>query len=326
MLNEVDLSRADLNLLVIFEAVMRERNVGRAAARLNLTASAVSHGLGRLRRLLNDPLFLRTPKGVVPTDRAEELAVPIADILARIRGVVAMAEPFDPVTSIRRFIIGAPDGIAAVLAREVLEGIERAAPGVGIGLRQLMVGRSRLYDRVWDDLLQPLETREIDLAILPLKEVPARFAARVLYREDFVAVFREGHPFAAEPSLDHYCRLRHLLVSETADFFGFADDMLEKLGRRREIAVTVPNFMIGLAVLAETDLIGAMPRHLAAIQCARFALATAELPLPVEPWDICLVVPRSALMDAGTAWLYDAVFTSFRAAAEANASASAPHD
>jgi DNA-binding transcriptional LysR family regulator len=83
MLNEIDLSRADLNLLVLFEEVMRERNVGRAASRLNLTASAVSHGLGRLRRLLNDPLFLRTPKGVVPTQRAEELAEPIAEILAR---------------------------------------------------------------------------------------------------------------------------------------------------------------------------------------------------------------------------------------------------
>lgn len=80
MLNEIDLSRADLNLLVLYEMVLEERNVGRAAERLNLSASAVSHGLGRLRRLLNDPLFLKTPKGVVPTERARALAAPIADI------------------------------------------------------------------------------------------------------------------------------------------------------------------------------------------------------------------------------------------------------
>ena len=91
MLNEIDLSRTDLNLLVLFEAVLAERNVGRAADRVDLTPSAVSHGLGRLRRLLNDPLFLKTPKGVVPTARATELAAPIADVLTRVRSVVSTA-------------------------------------------------------------------------------------------------------------------------------------------------------------------------------------------------------------------------------------------
>ena len=96
MLNAVDLSRADLNLFVLFETVLTERHVGRAADRLNLTPSAVSHGLGRLRRLLNDPLFLKTPKGVIPTARAAQLAAPIAEVLARARSVVGAAGPFDP--------------------------------------------------------------------------------------------------------------------------------------------------------------------------------------------------------------------------------------
>jgi DNA-binding transcriptional LysR family regulator len=108
MLQEVDLSRVDLNLLVLFEVVMSERHVGRTAARLHLSASAVSHGLARLRRMLQDPLFLKHPKGVVPSERASELAAPIADILQRVRGVVATAEGFDPKLSSRRFSIGAP--------------------------------------------------------------------------------------------------------------------------------------------------------------------------------------------------------------------------
>jgi DNA-binding transcriptional LysR family regulator len=87
MMNEIDLSRADLNLLVLFEVVFDERHVGRAGERLNLSPSAVSHGLGRLRRLLNDPLFLKTPKGVVPTERALDLETPIREILTRIRSV-----------------------------------------------------------------------------------------------------------------------------------------------------------------------------------------------------------------------------------------------
>jgi DNA-binding transcriptional LysR family regulator len=91
MLNRIALSRIDLNLLVVFQAVLEDRHVTRAAGRLNLTPSAVSHSLGRLRHLLNDPLFLRTPKGVMPTARALELGAPVADILARVGRVMASA-------------------------------------------------------------------------------------------------------------------------------------------------------------------------------------------------------------------------------------------
>src|SRR5262245_5314747 len=114
MLNESDLSRVDLNLLVLFEAVYEERHVARAARRLHLSPSAISHGLSRLRRLLHDPVFLKHPKGVVATARAEALAEPIGRVLAHARQVVASADPFDPRRSPRRFTIGAPDGIAAV--------------------------------------------------------------------------------------------------------------------------------------------------------------------------------------------------------------------
>src|SRR3990170_3217726 len=120
MLNEINLARADLNLLTLFEAILGERHVGRAAARLNLSPSAVSHGLKRLRRLLNDPLFLRTPKGVVPTARATELAEPVAEVLAGVRNVISSAEAFDPAKSARRFVIAAPDGISSVILHPLL--------------------------------------------------------------------------------------------------------------------------------------------------------------------------------------------------------------
>jgi len=138
MLNEINLARVDLNLLVVFEAVLKERHVGQAAETLNLSASAISHSLGRLRRLLNDPLFLRTPRGVVPTARAMELAEPVADILARVRSVVATAAPFDPATSTRRFMIAAPDAVSAVLLPRLLAALARLAPGINLGLRQAL--------------------------------------------------------------------------------------------------------------------------------------------------------------------------------------------
>src|SRR5262245_29076638 len=134
MLNSIDLAKADLNLFVLFEAVLHEQHVGRAADRLNLTPSAVSHGLGRLRRLLNDPLFLKTPKGVVPTARAAQLSAPIAEVLARARSVVGAAEPFDPVHSTRRFTVGAPDAASAVFLMPLLSELRRCAPGVDISV------------------------------------------------------------------------------------------------------------------------------------------------------------------------------------------------
>src|SRR4029079_5416394 len=140
MLNQTDLSRIDLNLLVLFEIVFQERRVGRSAERLHLSPSAISHGLGRLRALLGDPMFLKTPKGVVPTERALRLAPSVAEILARIRGVVSTAAPFDPRHSTRRFVIGAPDGISSVMLPPLLETLREVAPGVDIGIGKLLLG------------------------------------------------------------------------------------------------------------------------------------------------------------------------------------------
>jgi DNA-binding transcriptional LysR family regulator len=306
MLNEIDLSRADLNLLVLFEVVLEERHVGRAAERLNLSASAVSHGLGRLRRLLNDPLFLRTPKGVVPTARAIELAQPITDILARIRGVVSAAEPFDPATSKRRFTLGAPDGVSAVVLPPLLTGLRRAAPGVGISFRQLLPLPGGLAaERAWQPALVDLEARAIDVAIVPLLDVPARFVAQTLYEEEFVVAMRTGHAFAQAPTLDRFCAMRHLLVSLTGDPHGFVDDALAKQGRTRQIALTVPNFMMALAIIAETDLIAALPQKLVAMHGARCGVVSAKLPLPLQPHDICAIVSKAATGDAGVAWLVE---------------------
>lgn len=300
MLNKIDLSRADLNLLVLFEVVLEERHVGQAAGRLNLSASAVSHGLGRLRRLLNDPLFLRTPKGVVPTERAVQLAAPVADILARARSVISTAAPFDPATSARRFAVGAPDGVLAVVLRPLLAELERTAPRIDIGLRQILPSPAR----IWQTALADLEARAMDIAILPSDDLPARFEACCIYEEDFVVAVRAGHPFAHDPSLERYCEMRHLVVSHTGDPHGFVDEQLERHGRTRRIALTVPNFMFALTVVAETDLVSALPRRFVAMHAAHLGVVALEPPLPLPSFRLNAVVPRVAMMDAGVAWLF----------------------
>jgi DNA-binding transcriptional LysR family regulator len=308
MLNQIDLSRTDLNLFVLFATVLEQRHVGRAAARLNLTPSAVSHGLGRLRRLLNDPLFLRTPKGVVPTGRALELAEPIAEVLARARSVVATAAPFEPKTSTRRFTIGAPDGVSAVFLPPLLADLRRRSPGIDIGLRQILPPRGlrpNVVGRLWESAVTELDAHAIDIAVVPGVDLPPRFVARPLYEEEFVLAVRTGHPFRKKPTLDGFCRMQHVVVSLSGDPHGFIDEALARQGRTRRVVLTVPNFMLALSVVAQTDLVAALPKAFVNMQAARFGIAAVKLPLKLERSPIRAVASKAALMDAGVAWLFD---------------------
>ncbi len=306
MLNKTDLLRADLNLLVLFEAVIEERHVGRAAERLNLTPSAVSHGLGRLRRLLNDPLFLRTPRGVVPTARATELAAPIADALARVQSIVSSAAPFDPMTSTRRLTIGAPDAISTVCVPPLLGTLQQTAPGINISVRQLLPTQGETSpERAWQSTFAELDARAIDIAIVPTDDIPARFFKRRLYVEDFVVAMRDGHPLADDLTLERYCEMQHLVVSVTGDPYGFVDRMLAEQGRSRRTVLTVPNFLFALAAISETDLVAALPRRFVAMHAARFGVIGREPPLSLGRFGLNVIAPKVATLDAGLAWLFD---------------------
>jgi len=297
MLNQVELSQIDLNLLVVFDTVMQERHVARAARRLGVTASAVSHGLGRLRALLHDPLFLRVPKGVVPTARGHDLAAPVADVLARVRGVVALGQPFAPASSTRRFVAGGPDAVMSVVLPRVIAGLRQSAPGVTVGTIDLLPMH----------MVGALDAKQIDLAVMPAVNVPARFAARELYVEDFVAAARIGHPFLAAPTLARYCAQQHVLCSSSGDPHGHIDRALARLGHARRVVLAVPTFMLALAVLAETDLVAALPRWFVATHGARFGVASCALPVDDKPSPICAIAPTVALHDAGLAWLFDLI-------------------
>jgi DNA-binding transcriptional LysR family regulator len=154
-------------------------------------------------------------------------------------------------------------------------------------------------------VLEQIEARLMDIAVLPIREVPARFASRVLYDETFVVAMRSGHPFKRKPTLDRYCEAQHLVVSERGDPHGFVDEALAALGRKRRVALTVPNFMQALSVLAETDLIAALPRSLVRVQSGRFGLVHVEPPLRLPDFQLRAVLPKVALMDGGLAWLFE---------------------
>jgi DNA-binding transcriptional LysR family regulator len=310
MLNSAQLMRIDLNLLVLFITVLEERHVARAAERLNLTPSAVSHGLARLRRLLNDPLFLKNPKGVSPTERALQLKEPVTEILARVDTVISSAVPFDPLTARRRFTIGAPDALWAIFLVQLMDRLSKEAPGIDIRSRQLMPQRAgRPMDQGWPLTLAELDSHALDIAIMPVGIVPPRYIQRTVFREDFVVAMRRRHAFGRDPSLKNYCAMRHLLVSVIGDDRGVIDEALAKEGLSRRVVLTVPNFMIALATIAESDIIATLPRTLVQRHAKRFGLQLREIPLrsPRQPDAIGVVSTKAAMADAGVAWLFETV-------------------
>jgi DNA-binding transcriptional LysR family regulator len=312
MLKPAQLLRIDLSLLVLFSTVLEEGHVARAAQRLNLTPSAVSHGLRRLRRLLHDPLFLKTPSGVKPTDRAHALAGPVAEVLRRVGGIVSTAGPFDPKTAQRCLTIGAPDALAAIFLGPLVALLAREAPHIDIRLLQLMPQHhGRPTSEVWQTTLTELDAQRLDLAILPIGPPPPRFAERLLFEEDFVVAMRKGHKLARKPSLAGYLAAQHMLVSAIGDAVGVVDRRLAEQGHSRRVALTVPNFMMALVQLAESDLVATLPRRLVERHAARFNLVTRPVPFPWTPDPVRILASQAAMADAGIAWLFETVARCF---------------
>jgi DNA-binding transcriptional LysR family regulator len=306
MLNAAQLLRVDVGLLVVFNTVLEERHVARAAKKLNLTPSAVSHGLSRLRRLLQDPLFLKTSTGVKPTERAVALAGPVADLLSRVEGIMSSAGPFDPRTARRSFKIGAPDALAAVFLGPLVSRLAGDAPGIDIRLLQLMPQHpGRATRQVWQDTLTELDAHRLDIAVLPIGTLPSRYVERLLFEEDFVIAMRKGHPLVRTLTLTSYVKAQHLLVSAIGDALGIVDIRLAEQGHSRRVALTVPNFMMALAQLAESDLIATLPRHLVAQHAKRFHLVARPMPFRWTADSVRIVTSRAAMADAGIVWLFE---------------------
>ena len=308
MLNVAQLARTDLNLLIIFDLLFTERNAAKVAAKLNLSPSAISHSLRRLRVTLNDPLFFASAKGMMPTERAHALAPAIRDIVERLAGVIASAEKFDPGEAERRFRIGAPDGAISVLVPALVRYLEDRAPKIDISVLQLLPSPANLNpDQAWRESLHALDAGRIDLAILPHRPPQDRFHAVRLYAEQFVFIARAGHAFAGDPSVRALADCRHVLVSATGDTSGFVDALLAEHGLTRRIALTAPSFLMVAAAIASSDLIGAVPRRFALDMVQTYDLQIVEPPFPLTSTDLHAIVLQAAMMDQGITWLVEAV-------------------
>jgi DNA-binding transcriptional LysR family regulator len=319
----MSIGRMDLNLLKVFDAVYEDRNLVLAGKRLNLTQSAVSHALTRLRELVGDDLFVRTGKGMVPTGRATAMAPSLRDSLRRIEATLGV-EPFSPGESRRRFVIAANDHLTAVLVAPLSCELQRVAPGVDLVIRP----STRL------DLAEQIDVGRIDLAIGTFSQVPPRLNARTLMSQGEAILMRRGHPASRRKlTLQDFARYPLLTISVGGQEEGAVDGfMLERglarqsemfdrqaleealrdIGQVPRLRVTVPHALAIPALLRDTDMLSIVPASLAAS-----LLRTAELLLRQPPYRAGTSVTRAVWHrrndhDVAHVWLRDMVAASAR--------------
>jgi len=293
----------DLNLLRVFDVVMEERHVTRAATRLAMTQPAVSNALRRLRDAIGEDLFVPSSTGVAPTAQADAMWPAVRAALDSLRAVFDPRE-FDPRTDTRRFTLAMADATAAVLMPPLVHALDLARSGVELSVLPL---HSR-------DPRPMLEQGQADLALGFFPEVAAAIPAdgeagviRLdrLYDCEYVCVMRGDHTLAgaAAVSLDDYCAARHLRVSFAGRRRGFVDEALARLGRERRVAIVVNNFSVAARLVHQSDLLTVLPRSFVPASGLAGELATLALPMTLPRIEVALLWHRKTEQEPAQRWL-----------------------
>ena len=295
----------DLNLLRVFDTLYELRSVTRAASRLGLTQSAVSHALGRLRRAIDDPLFVRAPGGLQPTARAVEMAPGVREGLVQLRGALSPTL-FDPASAVRRFTIAAGSYFCVLLVPELIARVRELAPGVMVRIQPL-----------GPDLLSELDESSVDLALGAFTRIPSRLTSERLYREELVWIAAAGNPLARSPfDRDALARAPGLTIWVGRPFEALRAAVPEGVLERKVIAETgeavaadigedsaaVYDALTAIAVVGRTDMVALVPRRFAERDDARHVVM---LDAPEESGGIDLMMLWHGKFDedAGLAWL-----------------------
>jgi DNA-binding transcriptional LysR family regulator len=306
----LDLTRFDLNLLVVMDALLEERHVGRAARRLHLSQSATSHALSRLREALDDPLFVRNPKGIEPTPLAAAMAQPIAEILASVRRIATPRDPFEPSRMHRELVVGTTDyGLLTVLA-PVVSAISSAAPG----------SRVRVEPVDQASVIRRLDAGEVDVAIGSgsFMHAPRRIEVIHLFDERFVGIARAGHPLLRRRgrrhtlTLDAFLSAGHVLVSPAGDARGIVDEALERMGCVRRIAATSPSFISVPFMVGAGDLLAVVAERAFARVGAAAGVVAFDLPFHLPEWAVVLARAAGRAAEPEIEWLTGTILSAVK--------------
>ena len=297
--SEIELRKLDLNLLLVFSAVMRERSVTKAADRLFLGPSAASMALTRLRSAIGDQLFIKTANGMEPTSRALALWKNLEPALSSIEASIRAVRAFDPATARRTVRFAAPDDLDIVLLPRLAERLAAEAPGVR------MIVRPADYRSLGDRL----DTGDADLAVSATPEtLDKRHRHRILYREPFAALYCPQRLGVSDQiDLETFSKTPHLFRSLTGDFHGQIDEALLEVGKRREVLMALANFSASPFLLKSRPSLINMPAVAAHYFAQAFGLGTSPLPLEHEPFPVSIIWHSRADQDPFHNWFREMV-------------------
>lgn len=295
-IDHANLARLDLNLLVALDALLTERGVTRAAARIGLGQSAMSHNLARLRSLFGDELLTRGPDGMRPTPRALALVEPVRAALSQIQALLVRDGAFDPRTAERSFRIGLPDSVEVLLIPALLSYLSEAAPGIHLRLHNIDSAR----------LLDDLDADRLDLAVGlgVFAEGQAHHKRRLLLTETYLCMFNAARTGIAAPiSIEDYVRLPHVLTSLREGERGVVDDALAKLGLKRRVVLTTPRFLAVPFLVARAPVVVTMHARLARFFAEELGLSLSPPPVELQEVAVSLLWHASYDHDPAHAWL-----------------------
>ena len=299
----------DLNLLRVFDEVMAERSLTRAARNLSLTQPAVSNALRRLRDTLGDELVQRSGQGMAPTPRALAIWPAVREALRQLQESLVPNE-FVPGEATTTFVLAMADATAAELMPGLVGTLEQEAPGVSIRVVPLTTrDPRRLLDEETCDLaIGYFPSLLADLTASEQSGEPLPFSHQRLYDGEYVCVMRKDHPLAAGPlTLSRFCAARHMLVSFSGRPYGFIDEALASLGRKRHVVLTVNQFFTAGRVVANSNLLTVLPRHFVRVTGIAEQLELRPLPFDVSPVHVDAVWHRRSRQRSAHMWLRQAV-------------------
>ena len=289
----MDLNRVDLNLLVALDALLDERSVTRAADRLSVGQSAMSATLVRLRKLFDDPIFVRQGRNLVTTPFAETLAEPVKDTLARIDSLLTAGRTFDPKTGTRTFSVLASDYTTMVFLKPLLNRLAESAPGVVLSIRP-----------AGDDFVDQLRRNEADILIIPRQVFPGveEFPHRTLYSDRFVAVVDEKNTQIGRTlSLESLSTARYLATT-SGRYKSYVEVQMDELGVQRRTEITA-GFTVAPLLVAGTEFLTVIHERLGQLLAPRFGLRLLELPVDIPPLTEIMLWTQRSNDDPAHRWL-----------------------
>lgn len=283
-----------LKSCMILEALVREKNVGRVATQLNLSQPAVSNALAKMRKILGDPLLIRTQQGMIPTARALEISIVVKNSLDALSSVIENSKKFDPKTSNRTFKLAMTDYMEWSVLPKLCELLPKVAPGIKLEVVPLKE----------EVPFSELEAGKIDLALGHFNQPAKQCYIQALYDEDFVCVLKKGSKLKSkEIPIKAYSECKHVIVSPWGGLIGVADKILNERGYKRNVVVSTSHFLMGPIIARAAGYCAILPRRLAEHYAHQYELDVFELPFEIPIFKFQQLWHARTLEDSSQKWL-----------------------